>query len=253
MSVVLNIEEICRQIRPADRDITDQVWKIWDNKCIPLRSLEWLQETLVRIAGIQRTIHPQIEKKLTIVMAADNGVISEGVSQSDYHVTTQVVDNMIHHKATVALMADYDRSELLVVDMGTKEKVDGVLDENGKRKKGIGFMPAVELSYIRPKNQRLIAVSMDGEQTSPSVAQAKRLRELDEKNLLNGDVIDQILCEEKKEVDKVIINSTELEKYFGKDKSPREMKDKIISLLDDWKAKQPPELGKPEKKTDLEK
>ena len=60
------------------------------------------------------------------------------------------------------------------------EKVDGVLDENGKRKKGIGFMPAVELSYIRPKNQRLIAVSMDGEQTSPSVAQAKRLRELDE-------------------------------------------------------------------------
>ena len=73
------------------------------------------------------------------------------------------------------------------------EKVDGVLDENGKRKKGIGFMPAVELSYIRPKNQRLIAVSMDGEQTSPSVAQAKRLRELDEKNLLNGDVIDQIL------------------------------------------------------------
>lgn len=62
MSVVLNIEEICRQIRPADRDITDQVWKIWDNKCIPLRSLEWLQETLVRIAGIQRTIHPQIEK-----------------------------------------------------------------------------------------------------------------------------------------------------------------------------------------------
>ncbi len=52
---------------------------------------------------------------------------------------------------------------------------------------------------------------------------------------------------------KVIINSAELEKYFGKDKSPREMKDKIISLLDDWKAKQPPELGKPEKKADLEK
>ena len=66
-------------------------------------------------------------------------------------------------------------------------------------------------------------------------------------------VIDGILSQEKKEVDKVIINSAELEKYFGKDKSPREMKDKIISLLDEWKAKQPPELGKPEKKTDREK
>ena len=82
---------------------------------------------------------------------------------------------------------------------------------------------------------------------------ARRVRELDKDGKLNGDVIDGILSQEKKEVDKVIINSAELEKYFGKDKSPREMKDKIISLLDDWKAKQPPELGKPEKKTELEK
>ena len=126
------------------------------------------------------------------------------------------------------------------------EKVDGVLDENGKRKKGIGFMPAVELSYIRPKNQRLIAVSMDGEQTSPSVAQAKRLRELDEKNLLNGDVIDQILCEEKKEVGQVIISTSELNKYFGEDKTPRQMKDQILALLDEWKEKQPPEKPTPE-------
>ncbi len=51
----------------------------------------------------------------------------------------------------------------------------------------------------------------------------------------------------------MIINTVELEKYFGKDKSPREMKVKIISLLDDWKAKQPPELGKPDKKKDIEK
>ena len=28
--------------------------------------------------------------------------------------------------------------------------------------KKMGFMPAVELSYIKPKNQRLIAVSIDG-------------------------------------------------------------------------------------------
>lgn len=33
--------------------------------------------------------------------------------------------------------------------------------------KGLGFMPAVELSYLKPKNQRLVAVSIDGEQSSP--------------------------------------------------------------------------------------
>ena len=119
--------------------------------------------------------------------------------------------------------------------------------------KKLAFTPAVEISFIRPKNQRYIAVSIEGQQSSPSLSQAQKMRELDKDGKLNGDVIDGILSQEKKEVDKVIINSAELEKYFGKDKSPREMKDKIISLLDDWKAKQPPELGKSEKKTDLEK
>ena len=119
--------------------------------------------------------------------------------------------------------------------------------------KKLAFTPAVKISFIRPKNQRYIAVSIEGQQSSPSLSQAQKMRELDKDGKLNGDVIDGILSQEKKEVDKVIINSAELEKYFGKDKSPREMKDKIISLLDDWKAKQPPELGKPEKKTELEK
>lgn len=119
--------------------------------------------------------------------------------------------------------------------------------------KKMGFMPAVELSYIKPKNQRLIAVSIDGEQASPSVAQAKRLRELDQEGKLNGDVIDGILSEKKKEDRGVIISTAELEKYFGKEVTPAKMKEQIMSLLDDWKAKQPPELAKAPKKKELDK
>lgn len=119
--------------------------------------------------------------------------------------------------------------------------------------KKLGFMPAVEISYIKPKNQRLIAVSIDGEQSSPSLAQAKKMRELDKEGKLTGDVIDGILSEKKKEDRGVIISTAELEKYFGKEVLPSQMKEQIISLLDDWKAKQPPELAKPEKKADKEK
>ena len=118
--------------------------------------------------------------------------------------------------------------------------------------KKLGFIPAVEISYIKPRNQQLIAVSIEGEQSSPSLSQAQRLRELDKSNKLTGDVIDGILSEVKKEADKVIINSAELEKYFGKEKTPREMKDQIIKLLDEWKEKQPQELAKSEKKSDKE-
>lgn len=121
------LKEICEKIRPADTKIMNGVRKIWDNKCIPLESLGWFQETVVRIAGVQRKILPDIRKKLTLVMAADNGVIREGVSQSDYHVTTQVVKNMIHHKATIALMSEYYGSDFVVADMGMKETVEGVL------------------------------------------------------------------------------------------------------------------------------
>ena len=72
------------------------------------------------------------------------------------------------------------------------------------------------------------------------------MRELDEKKLLNGDVIDGIMMEDKKEVDKVILTGAELSKYFGKETTPREMKDQIIKLLDDWKGQQK-EHEKPEK------
>ena len=101
--------------------------------------------------------------------------------------------------------------------------------------KKLGFTTAVELSYIGKKNQNYIAVAIDSQQSSPSQAQAKRMRELDEKKLLNGDVIDGIMMEDKKEVDKVILTGAELSKYFGKETTPREMKDQIIKLLDDWK------------------
>ena len=119
--------------------------------------------------------------------------------------------------------------------------------------KKLSFTPAVEISFIKPKNPRFIAVSIEGEQASPSLSQAQELRKLDKDGKLNGDVIDGILSREKKEVDKVIISAAELNKYFGKDATPREMKDQIMSLLDAWKEKQPPERTAPEKKTDREK
>lgn len=50
----------------------------------------------------------------------------------------------------------------------------------------------------------------------------------------------------------MILTGTELSKYFGKETTPREMKDQIIKLLDDWKGQQK-EHEKPEKKTEQEK
>jgi hypothetical protein len=116
--------------------------------------------------------------------------------------------------------------------------------------KKIPFMAAYETSFIRPKNQDYIALTVETQGSAPTHPQAQRMRELDAKNLLKHDTIDGIMLEEKKEVRQVIISSQELDKYFGVEKSPKEMKDTILKLLDEYKAKQPPELGKPDKKKD---
>lgn len=118
--------------------------------------------------------------------------------------------------------------------------------------KKIAFTPAVELAFITPKSQRYIAIAIEGQQSAPSLSQAQRMRDLDQKKLLNPDVIDGIMLEEKKEADKVIISSQELSQYFGKEKTPREMKDTIMKLLEDNKAKLK-EVSAPQKKAEQEK
>ena len=94
-------------------------------------------------------------------------------------------------------------------------------------------------------------MSIDGEQSSPSHAQAKRLRELDQAGKLNGDVIDGILSEKKKEDRGVIISMAELEKYFGKEVTPVKMKEQIMSLAGRMERETAARAEKPEKKADL--
>ncbi|WP_312353823.1 ParB/RepB/Spo0J family partition protein [Aminipila sp.] len=118
--------------------------------------------------------------------------------------------------------------------------------------KKIAFTPAVELAFITPKNQRYIAVAIEGQQSAPSLSQAQRMRELDQKNMLKPDTIDGIMLEKKKEVDKVILSSQELGQYFGKEKTPREMKDTIMKLLEENKDKLK-DISAPEKKAEQEK
>lgn len=149
------------------------------------------------------------------------------------------------NKMTAKQVQRYIKLNDLVPDLMklVDQKINGVQ---------IGFTPAVELAAIKPRNQRYIAIAIEGQQAAPSLSQAQRMRELDQKGALNSDTIDGIMLEQKKEVDKVILSTQELSQYFGKEKTPREMKDTIIQLLDEWKA-QHPELAAPVKQAEQEK
>jgi len=149
------------------------------------------------------------------------------------------------NKMTVKQVQRYIKLNELIPDLMklVDQKVNGVQ---------IAFTPAVELAFIKPKNQRYIAVAIEGQQSAPSLSQAQRMRELDQKSMLNADMIDGIMLEEKREVDKVILSSQELSQYFGKDKTPQEMKGQIMKLLDEWKGQQK-DIAAPVKKAEQEK
>lgn len=117
-------------IRPLDAAAMEEAWKIWDNKCIPLRSLGRLQEMVVQLAGMSGTARPVLGKKASIVMAADNGVIEEGVTQSDNHVTTTVVCNMTHADATICILSRMAGADVFPIDIGIKDDFtcEGVID-----------------------------------------------------------------------------------------------------------------------------
>ena len=163
----------------------------------------------------------------------------QGVRTGNGQRSNEVVAE--RNKMTVKQVQRYIKLNELVPDLMK------MVDE-----KKIAFTPAVELAFIKPKNQKYIAIAIEGQQSAPSLSQAQRMRDLDQKKLLNPDMIDGIMLEEKKEVDKVILSSQELGQYFGKEKTPREMKDTIMKLLEENKDKLK-DISAPEKKSEQEK
>ena len=102
----------------------------------------------------------------------------------------------------------------------------------------IAFNPAVELSYLKPEEQKDFLEAMDYAQTTPSLSQAQRLKKFSQEGKCSLDAMCAIMSEEKKgELDRVTIKNDVLRKYFPKSYTPKQMEEKIIQLLEQWQKK----------------
>ena len=101
--------------------------------------------------------------------------------------------------------------------------------------KKIAFNPAVELSYMKPSEQKEFLEAMDYAQASPSLSQAQRLKKLSQEGGCTLDAMCEVMNEIKKdELDHVTIKNEVLRKYFPKSYTPKQMQDTIIRLLEKW-------------------
>ena len=114
-----DLDKIISGIEHVDRSAMDEAWNCWDSLCKPLRGLGWLEEVLVQIAGIYGTSRPHPDRRAVVIMGADNGVVKEGVTQTDSSVTIQVLENMGDRLSTACVMCSLAGCELIPVNIGS--------------------------------------------------------------------------------------------------------------------------------------
>ena len=106
-------------------------------------------------------------------------------------------------------------------------------------RKELAFNPAVELSWLKPQEQKDFLDAMDYGQATPSLSQAQRIKKLSQNDQCTLDAMCQIMNEEKKgEPDQVTLKSDVLRKYFPKSYTPLKMQQTIIHLLEMWQKNQ---------------
>ena len=104
--------------------------------------------------------------------------------------------------------------------------------------KKIAFTPAVEISYLKPDEQRMLLDTISSEQATPSLSQAQRLKKLSQAGELTDDSMLSIMSEQKKpERNDLTIPADVLEKFFPRSFTPMKMQEVIIKLLESWQRK----------------
>lgn len=97
--------------------------------------------------------------------------------------------------------------------------------------KKIAFNPAVEISYMKPEEQKEFYEAMEIAQTTPSLSQAQRLKKSSQEGNCTAELIERIMDEEKKNpLNRVVFDSSILQKYFPQKTTAREMEMQILQL-----------------------
>ena len=97
----------------------------------------------------------------------------------------------------------------------------------------IAFRPAVELSYLTEEEQNSLLDSISSEQSTPSLAQASKMKEFSQNGRLNADVILSIMCEQKpNQKEKISFQSERLKPFIPKNFTAKQAEDYVIKALE---------------------
>ena len=115
------IEALVRAVQPLDQKAMLAAEAHQARLAKPPGSLGRLEELSVQLAGITGKVHNELPRKQ--LLAADNGVVAEGVSSAPQSVTMQQTINLTRGKTGAAVLAKRFGCGLTVCDVGVNADI----------------------------------------------------------------------------------------------------------------------------------
>ncbi len=139
-------------------------------------------------------------------------------------------------KLTVEKISENDSATQVKRYIRLTKLIPHILDMVDKGR--IAFTPAVELSYLQPKEQAMLLSEMEYSDCTPNLSQAQRLKALSMQGLFTKEQLSAIMSEEKaNQKERVKIPVERIQKYFPKDYTTTQMEETIVKLCEAYHRK----------------
>ena len=118
-----------RTVTPPDETARAAAHAHWAGLAKPLGGLGALETMLEDAAALTGSAALDVSRRAVLVLCADNGVVAQGVSQTDQSVTRAVAENLAARRTSVCRMANAAGCQVVPIDMGMAgDPVPGVAD-----------------------------------------------------------------------------------------------------------------------------
>jgi nicotinate-nucleotide--dimethylbenzimidazole phosphoribosyltransferase len=118
------IDDTISSIQPISRDFHARACVHLDQLTKPVGSLGRLEELAAQYVSISQVLPPVMPKPVVFTLAADHGVVREGVSAYPSSVTAQMVENFLDGRAAINVLAKQIGATIQVVDMGVQTDLE---------------------------------------------------------------------------------------------------------------------------------
>lgn len=201
----------------------------------------------------------ELDRDASIIMMVDSNLQRENILPSERAAAYKMKLEAIKRQG--------QRNDLTSCQVGTKlrsdEKIAEETEESARTvqryirltelspelqqmvdEKRIAMTPAVEISYLKPEEQKLLVETIESEQATPSLSQAKRMKQMSREGTLTDDTMLSVMSEQKKpEKNEIVLPYDALAKFFPKNYTPHQMERMIYKLLENWQKKKQRQHG----------